>query len=365
MPPWPRGEPVPPTEPAESDSYEVVKARHERHCARVLSPEGYIEVLPLLFGGNQGTHFRRPFHWSTRAHAVRKRYQALCFYERGRDGQLRRHSFIGRWLRDKAIRTLDAVVCDPRGGLPRTLNTFRGFRAASLPPLDDGAAWALVEPIWAHILEVLIPFNQPALDIVLDWFAHLLQRPAVRTRLALVMRGGYGCGNDFLATWHAEHIMGPLYSEVVFRPAETRRVADSIMVISRLQGALKSNLDALKDLAVRYDCRRRGRVEENYSNVYVTTESNRFVRMAEAHREFLAFQCSDAHQGDPAYFASLMHHLLRPEVMRAWYQTLMARDLSAYRDTRSFQLAADAVSPWRPPQDEYAQEDCPSPTDSD
>ena len=76
--------------------------------------------------------------------------------------------------------------------------------------------------------------------------------------------------------------------------------------------------------------------------MFVATESNRFVRMAEAHREFLAFRCSDAHEGDAVYFRSLMAHLVRPEVVRAWYQTLMARDLSGYRDTRGFQRAADA-----------------------
>jgi hypothetical protein len=336
-----KGEPVPVTAEAEAETYAVVKARHEQHCARVLSPDGYIEVLPALVRGDGRRAYRRPFNYY-RASDMRGRHGALCFYER-RGERLYRHRFIPHWLRDAAIRTLDAVVCDPRGALPRTYNTFRGFSAASLPPLEDARAWALVEPIWAHILDVLIPVRQDALGLVLDWFAHILQRPAVRTRLALVMRGAIAAGAVFLATWHAERVVGPLYSEVVYTPAEARRVADSVLVIARPPNALAASVAAIRDLVHRYDCRRKGRCEENYSNVLVATESSRFVRLAEAHREFLAFRCSDSHEGDPVYFQSLMAHLVRPEVVRAWYQTLMARDLSAYRDTRAFQDAAAAL----------------------
>lgn len=334
----------------ESETYAVVKARHEQCCARVLSPAGHVEVLPTLFRGRQGTQFRRPFRW-TKSRAVRKQYRTLRFYERWR-GLLYGHSFIDRWLRDPTARTFDAIVCDPRPDLPRTLNLFRGFRAEGLPPVEPILVWALTEPIWAHILEVLIPHNQDALGLVLDWFAHLVQRPWVRTRLGLVMRGAQGSGIDFLATWHAEHVLGPLYSEVVCRPPEAEQVADSILILARPEGGLKPNLAALKDLIVRYDCRRRDRVEENYSNVFVTTDSPGFVRMAQAHREFIAFRCSAERRNDRAYFASLMDYLLRPDVIRAWYQLLMGRDLSPYRDTRSFQLAADAVAHCRPPVDE-------------
>ena len=350
---------MPATEANESESYAVVKARHEQQCARVLSPEGYIEVAPLLLHGNQGTLFRRPFHW-LRAKAMRERHGHLCFYER-RGAQLYRVPFIGRWLRDRATHTLDAVICDPAGPLPRTFNTFRGFRAQWLPPVEDGLAFALVQPILAHILDVLVPYTPGGLDLVLDWFAHLMQRPAVRTRLGLVMWGPRSSGSEFLGTWHAEHVMGSLYSELLTRPAEAMWVADSIMVLSRVDSAPKPSLDALLDLVVRYDCRRRGRTDANYSNVFVTTDSPRFVRLALARREFLVLRCCTRHRFTvPAYFASLMDHLLRPEVVRAWYQLLMARDLAAYHDTRSFQLAADAVSPRRPPAEDYPPADADS-----
>jgi hypothetical protein len=321
-------------------------------------------VSPLLFAGNQRTVFRRPFHLM-KAKGMREQHGHLCFYER-RGSRLYRVPFIDRWLRDRAIRTLDAVVCDPAGPLPRTFNTFRGFPAQWLPPVEGGVAWALVQPIMTHILEVLIPFTPHALGLVFDWFAHLTQRPAVRTRLGLVAWGHHSSGTDFLATWHAEHVMGPLYSEVIGKREEALRVADSILVLTRADGAPKSDFDALRDLVVRHDCRRRGRAEANYSNVYVSVDTPRLIRLARAQREFLVLHCSPHHRHTvPAYFASLMDHLLRPETVRAWYQFLMARDLSAYSDTRSFQLAADAVDPRRPPPEEYALADAPVDSDSD
>lgn len=315
----------------------------------------------MLFSGSNGFHFRRPFRLH-RARAMRERHRGVYFYER-RGGQLYRHSFIHRWLHDTGIRTVSAIVCNPGRPLPGTFNTFRGFSAALLPPVETGLAGALVEPILSHIHEILTPFDPCGAELLLDWFAHVMQLPGERTRLGLVVFGGFGCGKDFLSTWHSEHVVGPLYSEVVLHVSETKRVADSVLVLSRLRGGGAANLLALKELILRYDCRRRGRAEENYSNVFATTESPRFFNMVKSHREFVAFRCSETRAGDYPYFVSLRDYLVRPDVIRAWYQTLMARDLAAYRDTLSFQHAADVLQPWRP-----CDDDPPAPlsdTDSD
>ncbi len=339
------------TDPAVTESYAALKARHEQRCARLLSPRCYLEIIPVLLhgGGPVNVQSRQPFRLS-RPKDMLRRYRHLSFYRR-RGERLYRHSFIRHWLRDKAARTLDAVVCNPALPVhtPRVFNTFRGFRAAALPPVCQAQAWAFVTPILEHIKEVLIPYNTEALGLVLDWFAHQLQRPAVRTRLALVLVGGIGCGKDFLPTWHAEHVVGPLYSEVLFRPSEARHVTDSILVLARFGSATQKSIPALRDLLLRYNCNKRHSQDENYSNVLVTTQSTRFHHLTAPYREFLTFHCGTRRQADHVYFASLRDYLMQPKVIRAWYQVLMARDLSSYRDTRAFQLAADALCPWRPP----------------
>ena len=68
----------------------------------------------------------------------------------------------------------------------------------------------------------------------------------------------------------------------------------------------------------------------NYINILITTNHERPVLVETSDRRFVLFKASDVHLKTPKYYIDLANHLQSPEVARAFYQFLMARDLSRY-----------------------------------
>ena len=60
--------------------------------------------------------------------------------------------FLRRWIMDPHKRQYEDIVCDPDNKDPRLLNTWRGFRAAALPPIGDPER---VRELVAPILQVV------------------------------------------------------------------------------------------------------------------------------------------------------------------------------------------------------------------
>ena len=66
------------------------------------------------------------------------------------------------------------------------------------------------------------------------------------------------------------------------------------------------------------------KLSENYSNLIITTNDSRVLRMEHRQRRYALVDCSDIYVGDTAYFDTLRAHMERPSVARSMYQYLMA-----------------------------------------
>jgi hypothetical protein len=66
------------------------------------------------------------------------------------------------------------------------------------------------------------------------------------------------------------------------------------------------------------------KLSDNYSNLIITTNDSRVLRMEHRQRRYALFDCSDIYVGNTAYFDALRAHMERPSVARSMYQYLMA-----------------------------------------
>ena len=250
--------------------------------------------------------------------------------------------FINRWMGDVRIREVTRIVCDPKNAEPNAYNMWNGFVAERLPPVASAAeVEALVAPIVHHIGRVMTDDDAGHTGWVLDYLANILQRPHQKTQVAISFFGKQGCGKGILFDFFRTKILGTNCSKQTSNPLAdlfggfASGLVNSVMVQIDEITNLKDKKDSLKDLItsdkVRYE--QKGKdciVVQNLANLVFTSNNESTLSIAPDDRRFVLFKCSSVYMGDAAYFQKLARHLERPEVARALYQFLMARDLGRY-----------------------------------
>lgn len=96
------------------------------------------------------------------------------------------------WLQHPLRKDFDGLVFDPSGRSPdRMLNMWRGWSVSA----DVSGS---CERFLALIEDVVCPDDPAARDYLIKWFAHMVQYPAVKPGVTLVLIGGKGVGKDSL-----------------------------------------------------------------------------------------------------------------------------------------------------------------------
>ncbi|WP_058600781.1 DUF5906 domain-containing protein [Aureimonas ureilytica] len=99
------------------------------------------------------------------------------------------------WLRHKARREYpNGVVFSPGEDVEGAYNHWRGF---AVEPDESGSC----ELILAHIRTVLCNGNEESYSYFIGWLAHMIQRPADKPGVAVVLRGLKGTGKDTLGDY--------------------------------------------------------------------------------------------------------------------------------------------------------------------
>jgi hypothetical protein len=101
------------------------------------------------------------------------------------------------WLRHKDAREYDSIDFDPLDGgtTPDVFNLFRGIAYGPDQCVRDDEQAKLVTD---HILNIWCKGDQTVCDFLLDWMAHLVQRPGVKMVATPVLKGGQGAGKGII-----------------------------------------------------------------------------------------------------------------------------------------------------------------------
>lgn len=215
------------------------------------------------------------------------------------------------WITHPKRRTfLDGVVFDPsRKAGPSFLNLFRGF---ALEPQAN----APFDLIHDHVVQVLASGNNRHADYIFSWLADIVQNPAEKPGVALVLKGQKGVGKDTLAEI-MKSILGRRHSAHV---ASTQRLtarfnaafatALLIHVEEAIWGGQQDAKGVVQSLitcpSLPLERKNVDTVEvDSYSRLLFTTNESWAVPATADERRYAVFEASSCRRNDRSYFHAL------------------------------------------------------------
>ena len=244
---------------------------------------------------------------------------------------------------------------------PGIYNLWPGFRAESLPVVDQEDVLWLVQPILDHLRDVIT--GPDHLEFLIAWLAQQVQDPAEKTQVAIVLQGKQGAGKNIVFDFWKENVLGfdmshpknctafqtsdP--SEHIFgKHAEAQQNKVFVMIDEISGDDMRPLMSRLKDritnstINVNPKCHKEYSVR-NMSNFLCTTNNMNPLNIEPEERRFVVFGCNSSKKGDTAYFNELGKHLKRDDVARAFFQYLRDHvDVGRFRPFQSHRPQTEA-----------------------
>jgi hypothetical protein len=159
--------------------------------------------------------------------------------------------------------------------------------------------------------------------------------------LAISWMGNHGVGKGVIPVWFRQRVLGEAITATTGDPENdlvgrfaTKAVGKIFLQIDELKTmhAFSEKLKIIvtdEELRSEVKCQQAGH-KTNYINLFFTSNNENTLPVEPGDRRFAIFQCNPIHMGDAEYFHNLRAHIAKPEVVRAYYEFLLGRDLSKY-----------------------------------
>jgi hypothetical protein len=317
----------------ELNTYELVKARFEKYNFKIVSPVSF---------GNYNIQLKKLDLYDKSRFRIL--HDNLYYYEMGHKTEWKRFRFIEKWFFDMDMKSFNHIVVDPTRSTPNVYNLWQGFDVEKLQPIQDKSQIpVLLEPIFYHMREVVTAGNETHAQWVFDWIANIVQRPWQKADVAISLYGKCGVGKGILFEWLRDKILGESCTFQTSKPERYITGTFNEGMINKVfvqmdevkTCSVKETEDILKDVITNktfvYEKKFKDPiVVQNYCNLLFTSNNDDAINVPMDDRRLVLFKVSSLHENDGTYFNPLVDHLAKPEVQRAYYEFLMARDLSAY-----------------------------------
>jgi hypothetical protein len=303
-----------------SSRYATMKEAFEQKTFRILDPPGYRALV---------NHKWVPYN-----RALLMDMNSGMFID-----DEKKCKFTEWWLRDDTIRTYSKMdyFVDPHDCPPDVFNTFDGFAAARIPPVE-----ADITPILEHF-GVLCNYETAATEFLLDWFAAIAQTPWKLNGIAIVFMGSHGCGKDILMTWFGSVIVGMENYHKTGRPhIDLFSAFNSSRKNAIFYHIEEGNSDAIQPAmveqfknyitdpyaSIQMKNENTMSLSKNYNHFVLTTNKKIPFHIEKTERRMFAVRASADKTKNHAYFHRLGNAIADTGVSRAFYDFLMARDIS-------------------------------------
>jgi hypothetical protein len=328
----------------EKNSYQLVKARFEKECMKVRDPFVYIRIEKK--NGTCKSHQLKHTEF-------RQFYVHLSFYKfektknskDGKGGAWVKRPFIDIWLADPNKLEVSSIVVDPKGTQTGVHNLWTGFLAARLNPYDffsdkENVEDFIMAPIRHHLINV-ITGNQEDAEWLLDWMANMVQRPWLKSGVAVSLYGKQGCGKGIIFENFRLGVLGPNHT---FQTADPERdlfdrfsdgLINNVFIQVDEVKSLHDHADKLKNAVTSATVTwepKNGRIVtvDNICNLLFTSNNENALSLATDDRRISQFRCNPQYKDNKEYFRNFFKHLATPGVNVRFFKILMERDLSKY-----------------------------------
>jgi hypothetical protein len=244
------------------------------------------------------------------------------------------------WLEHPNRRTYKKVVFAPNQDIPDAYNLWKGFAVEAV-----AGDWSLFRD---HILQVVCGGDDDCFQYLIQWMARCVQEPEGSGQVAIVLRGGKGCGKSifvetfgrifgqhYLMTTNAEHIAGHFNEHL-----------QTVVVLFGDEAFFAGNKDherTLKGLVTQDELSFEGKgrpvtVGRNYVHLLLASNSTWVVPAHGKERRYVVLDVSEQKTGDRDYFSAIAKQM-KSGGSEAMLHDLLHMDLKGF-EVRDFPQTA-------------------------
>lgn len=253
-----------------------------------------------------------------------------------RDGE--RTSFVSEWCVDASMRIYDTIdILPPPLSCPDyTYNGWVDFpiKKVSLDPSADTSR------VYQH-LDYVSNHNPLVKEYLLNWFAQMVQFPAHKSRVAILLQGLPGSGKSVISEKLMERIIGSAkmrvtckLDKILGKHSDNR---GKLLTVMNEMGGKESF--SMNELLLDYITAETTEIEPKgidafaakaYDRMIATTNSINSIKIASDDRRWVAISVDSSVKNNKEYFTALYKDLEDDVVMRKFYEDLMNRPLSKW-----------------------------------
>ena len=325
-------------------SYEAEKALYEETHFDLIDQSNYVQITSVRelvqLNANKASSSCYAVFWGPPK--TNHEPLSVCSLADFHAHKIAPQQFWPRWRDDRNKRSYNRVDSVPyrldspdalERTDPGTYNTWKGFRAESLPPVPMCEVAELVKPILDHLRMLLV--DDESFNYHIAWMAQPVQDPANPTHVSTILQGEQGTGKNIVSGWHVSAVLGSPAGFQTGAPGKdmygphsmavqncTFAIFDEIEGVDMipLMSQIKNSI-TVAQMNVNPKCKTAFTVK-NFLNILCTTNGPDCIKIKPGERRFVVFQTSPEKKGDTAYFLKLLEHLKRDCVARAFFQYL-------------------------------------------
>ncbi len=302
------------------NDYDTIKESFEENNFKVLDPIGFYTFI-------------------TDKWVFRDRTQLKNAYENMllSDGS----PFIDKWLKDPMMRTYSRVSFEPT-------NDSTIFVFPELPLPSFIYTTYSCEPninalnIFDELLNILTNNQQAIKTYILNWLAHLLQKPQELPGVALIFIGQKGAGKDTLGDFLGEYIIGLKYYQNFSNQSQYFDKHDDTKANKYLVKVEEINKKSLDDgvngetfkssiTSPTMSINPKGKTPytlKNYQRIIATSNNSNSVDVSQKERRYCISVVSPTKIGDSEYWCKVRTELFNQSGALAIANMLLSRDIS-------------------------------------
>lgn len=248
-------------------------------------------------------------------------------------------SWFYNWEKDKNMRTYYTFNYYPNASLcpSNCYNIWKPFpilKIALNPEVDTSKIYAFINTLLGECAEY-----------VLNWLAHVVQKPERKTEVCILLYGSQGCGKSTIGEYLLRKIIG-LDKMIITSKADkmfgrfVNTQGKLLAVLNEASGKDTFNIcDILKDAITCTTTEQEKKGIDvititDYTNYIFTTNNINSVKVPEDDRRFMPIEINNVLKNNVSYFKELYADLDNDYIMRKFYDELMNRDLSKFNPSR-------------------------------
>ena len=223
----------------------------------------------------------------------------------------------------------------------RIYNTWEGFDAEKLEFKEEVS----IETLLYHF-KVVANYDDKVYEFLLNYFAHLVQKPHIKTNVCLLIQGKQGTGKTTLVENLLKRLMGLKYVydtddiESIVGKFNASIAGKFMIVLNEATGRDTNQVvDKIKNIITRTSVTIEYKGIDpfpaiDYCNYSFTTNNIKPIAVTQDDRRFQIMECSDKYKGNNEYFTKLFASINDDKTIYSFYKFLMDRPITTFNAER-------------------------------